>query len=141
MHMYLKKIDCKGLQIEAFHQRSAKCWFETPYLEGKLVPKTCKNRKISFKQKFLSGLVTKLEKLFVFGKTLWKISSNWWFKKKMLTDLTSARIFKVCFIGWIQKQWSPFARAWSLSTRVQNSSTQVWGHSAPAWSRSTQVMS
>ena len=30
---------------------------------------------------FPRGLITKLENLFVFGKNLWKISSNWWFQK------------------------------------------------------------
>ena len=34
--------------------------------------------------------------LFVFGKNLRKISSNGWFQKKLLTDLTSARTLKVC---------------------------------------------
>ena len=33
----------QGLQIEAFQQRYLKCKCETPYLEGELVPKTCKN--------------------------------------------------------------------------------------------------
>ena len=47
---------------------------------------------------FLSGLVTKLENLFVFGKNLWKISSNGWFQKKLLTNLTSAQTLKVCSI-------------------------------------------
>ena len=60
----------QGFQIEAFQQRYLKCKCETPYLEAELVPKTCKNWKMSFKKKFLSGLVTKLENLLVFGKTL-----------------------------------------------------------------------
>ena len=30
----------QGLQIEAFHQRYSKCKWETPYLEGELIPKT-----------------------------------------------------------------------------------------------------
>ena len=67
----------QGLQIEAFQQRYSKCKWETHYLEGELVPKTCKNWKMCSKKIFLSGLVTKLEFLFVFGKILWKMSSNW----------------------------------------------------------------
>ena len=73
----------QGLQIVAFQQRYLKCKCETPYVEGELVPKTCKKWKMSSKKNFLSGLVTKLENLFVFGKNLWKISSNWWFQKKV----------------------------------------------------------
>ena len=88
----------QGLQIRAFQQRYLKCKCETPYFESELVPKTCKSWKMSYKKKFLSGLVTKLENLFVFGKNLWKISSNWWFQKKLLTDLTSAQTLKVCYI-------------------------------------------
>ena len=87
----------QGLQIGAFQQRYLKCKFKTPYFEGELVPKTCKNWKMSSDKIFLSGLVTKLEDLFVFGKNLWKISSNWWFQKKLLTDLTSAQTLKVCY--------------------------------------------
>ena len=87
----------QGLQIEAFQQRYLKCKCETPYLEGELVPKTCKNWKMCSKKIFLSGLVTKLEFLFVFGKILWKMSSNWWFQKKGVTDLTSAQTSKVCY--------------------------------------------
>ena len=75
-----------------------KCKCETPYFEGELVPKTCKNWKMSSKKIFLSGLVTKLENLLVFGKNLWKISSNGWIKKMWLTDLTSAQTLKVCFM-------------------------------------------
>ena len=86
----------KGLQIGAFQQRYLKCKCETPYCEGELVPKTCKNGKMSSEFFFLSGLVTKLENLFVFGKNLWKISSIWWFQKKLLSDLTSAQTLKVC---------------------------------------------
>ena len=71
----------QGLQVGAFQQRYLKCKCETPYLEGELVPKTCKNWKMSFKKKFLSVLVTKLENLFVFRNNLWKISSNWWFQQ------------------------------------------------------------
>ena len=89
----------QGLQIEAFQQRYLKCKCETPYLEGELVPKTCKNWKMSSKKNFLSGLVTKLENLFVFGKILWKISSNWWFQKKGVTDLTLAQTSEVCCMG------------------------------------------
>ena len=88
----------QGLQIEAFQQRYLKCKCETPYLEGELVPKTCKNWKMCSKKNFLSGLVTKLEFLFVFGKIFWKMSSNWWFQKKGVTDLTSAQTSEVCFI-------------------------------------------
>ena len=33
----------QGLQIGAFQQRYLKCKCETPYFEGELVPKTCKN--------------------------------------------------------------------------------------------------
>ena len=57
------------LQIGAFQQRYLKCKCETPYFEGELVPKTWKNLKMSSK-KNLSGLVTKLENLLVFGKNL-----------------------------------------------------------------------
>ena len=32
----------QGLQIDAFQQRYTNFLFETPYLEGELVPKTCK---------------------------------------------------------------------------------------------------
>ena len=71
----------QGLQIGAFQQRYLKCKCETPYFEGELVSKTCINWKMSSKKNFLSGYVTKLENLFVFGKNLWKISSNWWFQK------------------------------------------------------------
>ena len=74
----------------------SKC--ETPYFEFELVPKTCKSWKMSPKIFFLSGLVTKLENLFVFEKNLRKISSNWWFQNKLLPDLTSARTLKVCSI-------------------------------------------
>ena len=88
-----------GLQIGALQQRYLKCMCETPYFEGELVPKTCKNWRMNSKKFFLIGLVTKLENLFVFGKNLWKISSNWWFQKKLLTDLNSAQTLKVCFIG------------------------------------------
>ena len=63
----------QGLQIEAFQQRYLKCKCETPYLEGELVPKTWRRKKNVLKKKFLSGLVTKLENLFVFGKTIWKM--------------------------------------------------------------------
>ena len=56
----------QGLQIEAFQQRYSKCYCLTPYLKGELVPKTCKNWKMFSKSIFLSGLVTKLENLFVF---------------------------------------------------------------------------
>ena len=75
--------NCKrqGLQVRAFQQRYLKCKCETPCFEGELAPKTCKNLKMSSKKKFLSGLVTKPENLFVFGTNLWKISSNWWFQK------------------------------------------------------------
>ena len=39
-------LDCmQCLQIRAFQQRHLKCKFETSYLEGELVPKTCKNLK------------------------------------------------------------------------------------------------
>ena len=86
----------QGLQIGAFQQCYLKCKCETPYFEGELVPKTCKNWKMSSKKKFLSGLVTKLENIFVFRKNLRKICSNGWFQKKLLTDLTSARTLKVC---------------------------------------------
>ena len=48
-------------------------------------------------KKILSGLVTILENLFVFVKTIKKISSNFWLQKKLLNDLTSAQTFKVCF--------------------------------------------
>ena len=90
-NMFLKNnFRLKGLQIKAFQQHYLKCWRETPYWEGELVPKTCKNWKFS-------GLVTKLENLFVFGKTLWKISSNWWFQEKLQNDLTLAPTFKVCY--------------------------------------------
>ena len=85
----------QGFQLGAFQQRYLKCKCETPYFEGELVPKTCKNWKMSSKRFFLSGLVTKLENLFVFGKNWEKISSNGWFQKKLLTDLTSARTLKV----------------------------------------------
>ena len=88
----------QGLQIGAFQQRYLKCKCETPYFEGELVPKNCKKWKMSSKIFFLSGLVTKLENLFVFGKNLLKISSNWWFQKKLLTDLTLAQTLKVCCI-------------------------------------------
>ena len=86
----------QGLQIGAFQQCYLKCKCETPYFEVELVPKTCKNCKMSSKNNFLSGLVTKLENLFVFGKNWRQISSNGWFQKKLLTDLTSARTLKVC---------------------------------------------
>ena len=59
---------------------------------------------MSSKKNFLSGLVTKLENLFVFGKNLWKICSNWWFQKKLLIDLTSAWTLKVCSIEEL-KEW------------------------------------
>ena len=39
----------QGLQIKAFQQRYLKCNFETPYFEGELVPKNCKNWKMSSK--------------------------------------------------------------------------------------------
>ena len=87
----------QGLQIEMFQQRYLKGKCEKPYLEAELIPKTCKNWKMSSKTIFLSGLVTKLENLFVFGNILWKISSYWWFQKKGLTDLTSAQTSKVCY--------------------------------------------
>jgi hypothetical protein len=70
----------QGLQIGSFQRRYLKCKCETPYFEGELVPKTCKNWKMSSKFFFLSGLVTKLENLFIFGKNLWKISLNWCFQ-------------------------------------------------------------
>ena len=89
-------VKLQGLQIGAFQQRYLKCKCKTPYFEGELVPKTCKYWKNILQKNFLSGLVTKLENLFIFGKNLWKISSNWWFQKKLLTDLTSARTLKVC---------------------------------------------
>ena len=61
---------------------------------------------MSCKKNFLSGLVTKLENLIVFGKILWKISSNWWFQKKLLTDLTSTQTLKVCFtLSNIKTEW------------------------------------
>ena len=87
----------QGLQIGAFQQRYLKSKCETPYFDGSKVPKNYKNWTILSKKNFLSGLVTKLENLFVFGKNLWKSSSNWWFQKKLLTDLTSAQTLKVCF--------------------------------------------
>ena len=87
----------QGLQIGAFQQRYLKCKCETPYFEGELVSKTCKNWKMSSKKNFLSGLVTKLENLLVFGKNLWKFSVNGWFQKKLLTDHTSAWTLKVCY--------------------------------------------
>ena len=40
---------------------------------------------------FMSDLVTKLVNLFYFVQILWKISSHWWFQKKLLTDLTLAQ--------------------------------------------------
>ena len=91
----------QSLQIGAFQQCYSKCKCETPYLKGELVPKTCKNWTMSSKKKFLSGLVIKLENLLVFGKTLWKISSNWWFQKMGVTKLTSAQTSEVFFTrGW-----------------------------------------
>ena len=91
------------LQIGAFQQHYLNCKCETPYFEGELVHKTCKNWKMSFKHFFLSGLVTKQENPFVFGKNLWKISSNGWFQKKLLTDLTSAGTLKVCFMRLLMR--------------------------------------
>ena len=90
------KFRLQGLQIWAFQQHYLKCKCQTPYFEGELVPKTCKNWKMSSNFFLLSGLVTKLENLFIFGKNLWKISSNGGFQKKLLTDLTSAQTLKVC---------------------------------------------
>ena len=58
--------------------------------------KNLQKLKNTLQKNFLSVLVTKLENIF-FGKNLWKISSNWWFQKKLLTDLTSARTLKVCY--------------------------------------------
>ena len=58
----------QGLQVRGFQQCNFKCKCETPYLDGELVPKTWKEKKCAPK-KFLSGLVTRLENLFVFGKT------------------------------------------------------------------------
>ena len=84
------------LQIGVFQQRYFKCKCETPYFEGELLPKTCTNLKNVLQKNFLSGLVTTLENLFVFGKSLWKISSNWWFQKKFLINLTLAQTLKVC---------------------------------------------
>ena len=52
---------------------------------------------MSSKKIFLSGLVTKLENLFVFGKIYEKSAQTDDLKKKWLTDLTSARTLKVCF--------------------------------------------
>ena len=60
----------QGLQIRVFQQCYLKCKCETPYFEGELVPKTCKNFKISPKKNFLSGLVTKLENILAFGENL-----------------------------------------------------------------------
>ena len=97
----------QGLQIEVFQQRYSKCKWEIPYLEGELIPKTCKYWKMFSKKIFLSGLVTKLENLLVFGKTLWKISSNWWFQKKGVTDLTSAQTSKVCYMDWNSTECTP----------------------------------
>ena len=61
---------------------------------------------MSSKNFFLSGLVTKLENLFVFGKNLLNISSNWLFQKKLLNDLTSVQTLKVCFKGLLT--WKRF---------------------------------
>ena len=97
----------QGLQIEAFQQRYSKCKWEKHNLEGELVPKTCKNWKMCSKKIFRSCLVTKLEFLFVFGKILWKMSSNWWFQKKGVTDLTSAQTSKVCSIWYGSKESYP----------------------------------
>ena len=73
----------QDLQVRAVQQRYLKCKCETPNLEGELVPKTCKNLKMSSKKLFLSVLVTKLENLLVLGRLYLKISSNWRFKKKL----------------------------------------------------------
>ena len=71
----------QGLQIGAFQQRYLKCKCETPYFEGELVPKTCKNKKMSSTNFVLSGLVTKLEKLFVLGIIYEKSAQPDGFKK------------------------------------------------------------
>ena len=50
------------------------------------------------RKKFLKGLVTKLENLFVFGRHYAKSAQTEFFKKKGVTDLTLAQTSKVCFI-------------------------------------------
>ena len=74
----------QGLQIGAFQQRYLKCKCETlnTLFWSWIISKNLQNWKMSSKKNFLSGLVTKLENLFVFGRNLWKISSSWWFLKK-----------------------------------------------------------
>ena len=42
---------------------------------------TLQKWKNALQKKILIDLVTKLEKILVFGKTLCKISSNWWFQE------------------------------------------------------------
>ena len=68
----------QGLQIGAFQQRYLKCKCETPYFEGELVPKTCKNWKMSSKKNFLSGLVTKYPVYFqkISASTFWQQESQ-----------------------------------------------------------------
>ena len=45
---------------------------------------------MSSKKKFMSGLVTKLDNLLIFWKTLWKKQLKLMVSKKLLTDLTLA---------------------------------------------------
>ena len=67
-------------------------------------------------------MVTKLENLFVFGKKLWKISSNWWFKKKGVTNLTSAQTFKVCSMA----EYNGKAQQWFLQGVGCDASVWCW---------------
>ena len=53
---------------------------------------------MSYKKIFLSGLVTKLENLFVFWEEFIKNQLKLMVSKKLLTNITSAQTLKVCFI-------------------------------------------